>query len=78
MYGKAGHNVMRNPAEELFDSFIEPYRPYFSDTRIFDRTNTDSITDGLHPPEFTKKIFKLCVEFALRAQWGKKVYSLVN
>ncbi len=56
--------LLRNPAEELFDRFIEPYRPYLSDNRIFDRANTDLVTDNLNPPEFTYEIFKNCMEYA--------------
>jgi hypothetical protein len=77
IYGRACDNVMRNPAEELFDGFIEPYRPYFSDTRVFERTNTDAVSGGLQPPEFTYEIFERCMEFAGRAQWGKKLFSTV-
>lgn len=73
IYGRARDSVMRNPAEELFDGLIEPYRPYFSDTRVFDRTNTDAVSGGLQPPEFTYEIFERCMEFAIRAQWGKKL-----
>ena len=76
IYGKADHRVMRNPVEELFDYFIEPYRPYFSDTRVFERTNTDAMTGDAHPPEFTYEIFKRCMEFAVQAQWGKNLFPL--
>ena len=31
IYGAQPANLLRNPAEELFDRFIEPYRPYLSD-----------------------------------------------
>jgi len=73
--GQAGSHVMRNPVEELFDRFIEPYRPYLSDTRIFDRTNTDQATDHLQPPEFTKEIFKKCMDYAIGVNWGGSVFS---
>jgi nucleoside-diphosphate-sugar epimerase len=75
IYGRARDHVMRNAAEELFDCFIEPYRPYFSDTRIFERTNTDAVSGGFQPPEFTYEIFERCMEFAVQAQWGKKLFS---
>src|ERR1035437_7139740 len=39
IYGKSADNVLRNPAEELFDRFVEPYRSYLSDNRIFERVN---------------------------------------
>ncbi len=78
IYGKAGNSVMRNPVEELFDRFIEPYRPYLSDNRIFDRVNTDLVTDNLQPPEFTGEIFKKCMEYAISVNWGESIFSEEN
>ena len=78
IYGKSTDNVLRNPAEELFDRFIEPYRSYLSDNRIFDRANTDLVTDNLHPPEFTNEIFKNCMEYAIRVNWGESIFAEVN
>jgi len=78
IYGKSADNVLRNPAEELFDRFVEPYRSYLSDNRIFDRANTDMVTDNLHPPEFTDEIFKNCMEYAIRVNWGESMFAEVN
>jgi len=78
IYGKSADNALRNPAEELFDRFIEPYRDYLSDNRIFDRANTDLVTDNLHPPEFTDEIFKNCMEYAIRVNWGETIFSEEN
>jgi nucleoside-diphosphate-sugar epimerase len=75
IYGKSADNLSRNPSEELFDRFIEPYRPYLSDNRIFDRTNTDLITGNLNPPEFTYEIFKKCMEYAIRVNWGASIFA---
>jgi nucleoside-diphosphate-sugar epimerase len=75
IYGKSADNVLRNPAEELFDRFIEPYREYLSDNRIFDRANTDLVTENLHPPEFTDEIFKNCMEYAIRVNWGESIFA---
>ena len=78
IYGRAGSAAMRNPVEELFDRFIEPYRPYLSDIRIFDRANTDLATDRLQPPEFTHEIFKRCMDYAIRVNWGGTIFSEMN
>ncbi len=75
IYGPMPIGLLRNPAEELFDRFIEPYRPYLSDNRVFDRTKTILITDNLNPPEFTYEIFKTCMEYAIRVNWGASVYE---
>lgn len=78
IYGKSADNVLRNPAEELFDRFIEPYRSYLSDNRIFERVNNDLITENLQPPEFTNEIFKHCMEYAIRVNWGELIFAEVN
>jgi len=78
IYGKSAENEMRNPAEELFERFIEPYRPYLSDNRIFERVNTDLVTDKMHPPEFTYEIFKNCMEYAISVNWGESIFADEN
>ena len=78
IYGKSEDNVFRNPPEELFDRFIEPYRSYLSDNRIFERVNTDLVTENLHPPEFTNEIFRNCMEYAIRVNWGESIFAEVN
>jgi nucleoside-diphosphate-sugar epimerase len=75
IYGKTADLVLRNPAEELFDRFIVPYRHYLSDNRIFDRANTDILTDNFYPPKFTFEIFKNCMEYAMSVNWGKSVFA---
>jgi len=74
IYGPMSDDLLRNPAEELFDRFIEPYRPYLSDNRVFDRTNTILATDNLNPPEFTYDIFKTCMEYAIKVNWGTSIF----
>ena len=74
IYGPMPDDLIRNPAEELFDRFIEPYRPYLSDNRVFDRTNTILATDNLNPPEFTYEIFKTCMEYAIKVNWGASIF----
>jgi nucleoside-diphosphate-sugar epimerase len=78
IYGKPPENSLRNPAEELFDRFIEPYRPYLSDQRKFDRTNTDRLIKDLKPPEFTFEIFKICMEYAIKVNWGTSFFEKEN
>jgi nucleoside-diphosphate-sugar epimerase len=75
IYGKQPEHALRNPAEELFDRFIEPYRPYLSDNRKFDRTNTDMVTEKLEPPEFSYEIFKKCIEYAISVNWGASIFT---
>lgn len=74
IYGESPDNIPRNPAEELFDRFIEPYRFYLSDRRYFERTNTDKITDNLQPPGFSYEIFRNCMDYAMSVNWGKSIF----
>jgi len=74
IYGPMPDDLLRNPAEELFDRFIEPYRHYLSDNRVFNRTNTILATDNLNPPEFTYDIFKTCMEYAIKVNWGTSIF----
>jgi nucleoside-diphosphate-sugar epimerase len=75
IYGNPPDNIERNPAEELFDRFIEPYRPYLSDNRVFDTTNANKATDGLKPPPFKYEIFKTCMEYAIAVNWGASIFE---
>jgi nucleoside-diphosphate-sugar epimerase len=75
IYGDPPADVERNPAEELFDRFIEPYRPYLFDKRVFDRTNISMVTNNLNPPEFTYEIFKTCMEYAIKVDWGASIFT---
>lgn len=78
IYGKPKEHISLNPAEELFDRFIEPYRPYLSDNRLFERNNTDLATSNLHPPVFTYEIFSRCMEYAIEVNWGERIFSEVK
>jgi nucleoside-diphosphate-sugar epimerase len=75
LYGKPEEFHPRNPAEELFDRFIAPYQPYLSDERIFESTNTDLATGNLYPSEFTSRIFRICMEYALKVDWGESIFT---
>lgn len=70
-WNPAGKNPNPNPAEEMFDRLIEPYRPYFSDRRIFDRSRMKAIAPELSTPPFTYDIFERCISYAVNCDWGK-------
>lgn len=64
----------QSPAEELFNRFIEPYRPYLADSRTFDRTNSKRILGNLQPPVFSYDIFRRCMAYATQVGWGQALY----
>ena len=78
IYGDSAKTAFRNPVEELFDRFIEPYRPYLSDDRLFDRSNTDLTTGNLQPPDMSDHIFRTCMEYAIDVNWGEHIFSNDN
>jgi nucleoside-diphosphate-sugar epimerase len=78
IYGKTENIKFRNPVEELFDRFIEPYRPYLSDDRIFDKTNADLVTKNLQAPLMTEGIFKNCMDYAIKVNWGESIFTKIN
>ena len=75
VYGNSSNGKPLNPAEALFDRFVQPYRPYLSDTRVFDRRNTDLVSAGLKPPEFTYDIFERCMDYAVKVNWGTEIFA---
>ena len=64
-------SMLRNPPEELIDHFIEPYRPYLSDRRVFERSNTAEVTGGILPAELSYEIFERCMGYAMSVEWGR-------
>jgi nucleoside-diphosphate-sugar epimerase len=75
IYGEKSRITFRNAVEELFDRFIEPYRTYLSDERIFDRTNTELIAGRIQPPEMTEQIFRTCMKYATEVNWGERIFN---
>jgi hypothetical protein len=71
VYDNDANDSAWNPPEALFNRFIEPYRHYLSDPRIFERTNTNRVTAGMMSPEFTYEVFQRCMEYAVSVNWGK-------
>jgi nucleoside-diphosphate-sugar epimerase len=66
----------KNALEILFDSYLEVYRPYMQDTRSFDGKNAAPVLEkrGLVCPEFDYGVFARCMDFAVEADWGAKLF----
>ena len=75
IYEKPGEPVLQNPAEELFDRFIEPYRPYLADDRIFEKKQSDRLLGNIQAPEMSGQIFLNCMNYAVEAEWGEKIFK---
>jgi len=71
-YGSPPKWFRQNPAESLFNKLIEPYRPYLSDTRNFDRSNLDALMPGAIPPRLDYPIFERCMAYAVGVNWESR------
>jgi nucleoside-diphosphate-sugar epimerase len=64
-----------NGLEILFDQYINAYRPYMKDERVFENARTDAILRkrGIDCPDFDYSVFSRCLQYALETDWGKKL-----
>lgn len=67
----------RNALELLFDHYIEAYTPYMGDTRVFGTAKSGPILNkrGIVCPEFTYEIFARCMNYAIEAGWGSRLFQ---
>ncbi len=67
----------KNALEILYDSYLEVYRPYMQDTRSFDTANAAPILEkrGLVCPVFDYEVFSRCMDYAVEADWGSKLFD---
>ena len=67
----------RNTLEVLYDSYLEIYRPYMQDTRVFDMANAAPFLGkrGIVCPAFDYGIFSRCMDYAVEAEWGARLFA---
>ena len=65
----------KNALENLYDSYLEAYRPYMQDLRTFDIQNAAPVLErhGLDCPEFDYDVFARCMEYAVETGWGTRL-----
>lgn len=66
----------QNSLETLFDTYLEPYRPYMQDIRTFEIRNAAAVLEkrGLVCPEFDYDIFTRCMTYAVETHWGARLF----
>lgn len=66
----------RNALERLYDSALDAYRPYMSDTRSFDDARSAAARErrGIVCPEFDYGLFARCMDHAVETDWGAKLF----
>ena len=65
--------VKEGPIERIFNLYNEAYLPYLEDKRIFLSQNTRHMRDCVPDDRFTYERFKLCMDYAVKTDWGKRV-----
>jgi hypothetical protein len=65
----------RNSLEILFDHYIEAYRPYIMDNRMFENQQARAVLarKDIECPEFDFEMFALCMNYAVKSGWGQKL-----
>jgi nucleoside-diphosphate-sugar epimerase len=59
------------PIERIFNLYNEPYLPYLQDNRVFSSENTRHLRDKELDDRFTYERFKICMDYAIKTDWGK-------
>jgi nucleoside-diphosphate-sugar epimerase len=69
--------VPMNPLEELFASRVKAYKPYMSDTRVFETAKSRAILEarGLVCPRFDYEVFARCMTYAVETGWGARLFN---
>jgi nucleoside-diphosphate-sugar epimerase len=67
----------RNALEVLYDSYLEVYRPYMTDTRTFAMERAGAILErrGIRCPDFDYQIFSRCMNYAVECGWGSRLFE---
>jgi len=67
----------RNGLEILFDTYVEAYKPYMADARIFNNEKTRSILEkkGIQCPDLDYEVFSKCMEYAIETGWGTTLFG---
>jgi hypothetical protein len=67
----------RNSLEVLFDSYLEAYRPYMSDSRTFAMEKAGSLLEkrGIRCPDLNYQIFARCMTYAVECGWGSRLFK---
>jgi nucleoside-diphosphate-sugar epimerase len=67
--------VARNALEILFESYLEAYKPYICESRIFECGKAESILQKrqIACPDLDFDIFSKCMRYAVASGWGAKL-----
>ena len=67
----------RNTLEKMVASYIDLYRPYFTDERVFDDEKAGKILKrhNITCPELDYELFQKCISYGIQVEWGKQLFK---
>ena len=67
----------RSNLEILFDTYVEAYKPYMRDKRVFHNEKTRSILEkkNITCPDLDYEVFAKCMQYAIDTGWGKYLFE---
>ncbi|OGP81923.1 MAG: hypothetical protein A2Z08_08220 [Deltaproteobacteria bacterium RBG_16_54_11] len=67
----------RNGLEILFDTYVDAYKPYMRDNRIFSNDKTRSILEkkNIKCPDLDYELFSKCMQYAIETGWGANLFG---
>ncbi|MBN2312841.1 MAG: hypothetical protein JXM79_02860, partial [Sedimentisphaerales bacterium] len=67
----------KNALEKMVASYINLYRPYFTDERVFDDEKAGEILrrHNLTCPELDYELFQKCIGYGIHVEWGKRLFN---
>jgi thioester reductase-like protein len=67
----------RSGLEILFDVYVDAYKPYMRDNRIFSNDKTRSILEkkNIECPDLDYELFSKCMQYAIETGWGANLFG---
>jgi nucleoside-diphosphate-sugar epimerase len=75
--GEDFHILPQNSLEKMLDPYINVYRPYLCDDRIFEDKKSAKILqkNNIVCPNLNHEIASKCFQYAIEVDWGNKVFD---
>lgn len=66
--------VQKNGLELMFEHYVEAYKPYMKDTRVFEDEKSRAILerDHIRCPDLDYNMFVKCMDYAVQSDWGRR------
>jgi hypothetical protein len=67
----------KNTLEKMVASYVDLYRPYLTDERVFNDEKAGKILKkhNITCPELDYEVFQKCVSYGINVEWGKQLFN---